>query len=163
MAIAALTKRSQVQRNTKSKSLSRKVSLICLTDFCCWMPFLICCALHTAEIMDMSPWYQIFSLNILPLNSVINPLLYSDLFTTIRSSIKNHKIFRFATKADPEDAPAVAPEAAPAAAPKDNSEASPEASRDADPEATPETAPEATPEATNESSSETDPEAAPDL
>eukprot|EP00116_Pleurobrachia_bachei_P005060 sb/3465322/ len=34
----------------KSKRLGRKVTLVCVTDFCCWLPFLICCALHTAEL-----------------------------------------------------------------------------------------------------------------
>eukprot|EP00116_Pleurobrachia_bachei_P000914 sb/3461176/ len=68
--IAILVRRSHIQSTrTSDNSLNCNVSLICLTDFCCWMPFLICCVLHTAEVVDMSPWYQIFSLNILPLNS----------------------------------------------------------------------------------------------
>eukprot|EP00116_Pleurobrachia_bachei_P001530 sb/3461792/ len=57
--------------------LNRKIMLVCVTDFCCWMPFLISCALHTAEVVDMSPWYQVFSLTILPINAFINPLLYN--------------------------------------------------------------------------------------
>eukprot|EP00116_Pleurobrachia_bachei_P017520 sb/3477782/ len=73
------------------------------------MPFLICCVLHTAEIMDMSPWYQIFSLNILPLNAILNPVLYSDLFTTVWNFIKKHQIVIFA----PEGAPEVAIEIVP--------------------------------------------------
>eukprot|EP00116_Pleurobrachia_bachei_P000015 sb/3460277/ len=83
VTIAVGTYKNSV-RATRKSSLGRKVTLICLTDFCCWMPFLICCALHTAEVVDMSPWYQVFSLNILPLNSFINPMLYSpsQLFTT---------------------------------------------------------------------------------
>eukprot|EP00116_Pleurobrachia_bachei_P002420 sb/3462682/ len=83
VAIGILTERSHVQGTQRSNALSRKVSMICITDFCCWMPFLICCVLHTAEVVDMSPWYQIFSLNILPLNSVLNPILYSNLLTKI--------------------------------------------------------------------------------
>eukprot|EP00116_Pleurobrachia_bachei_P005303 sb/3465565/ len=79
MIIAIYSKKTRVQNSNATSSLGRKVTLICFTDFCCWMPFLICCALHTAEMVDMSPWYQIFSLNILPLNSVLNPLLYSNI------------------------------------------------------------------------------------
>eukprot|EP00116_Pleurobrachia_bachei_P001773 sb/3462035/ len=163
MAIAILTKRSQVQRNTKFKSLSRKVSLICLTDFCCWMPFLICCVLHTAEIMDMSPWYQIFSLNILPLNSVLNPVLYSDVLTTIRNSIKNHKIFRFATKTDPEAAPTVAPEAAPDVTSEAAPTVAPEAAPTVAPEAAPTVAPESAPDVTSEAAPTAAPEATPEV
>ena len=74
-------------QRTKSR-LGRKVTLVCVTDFCCWLPFLICCALHTAEVVDMSPWYQVFSLNILPINSVLNPLLYSDILTKVLNILK---------------------------------------------------------------------------
>ena len=88
VAIAAIANKSQVQGSKRSNTLNRKVTLICVTDFCCWMPFLICCALHTAEVVDMSPWYQVFSLNILPLNSLLNPLLYSDLPTRFASYLK---------------------------------------------------------------------------
>eukprot|EP00116_Pleurobrachia_bachei_P001880 sb/3462142/ len=68
---------------SKNNRLGRKVTLVCVTDFCCWLPFLICCALHTAEVVDMSPYYQVFSLNILPINSVLNPVLYSDVLTKV--------------------------------------------------------------------------------
>eukprot|EP00116_Pleurobrachia_bachei_P002545 sb/3462807/ len=75
--IGALVTRNNVAEGSNLASkLNGKIMLICLTDFCCWMPFLICCALHTAEVVDMSPWYQV-SLTILSINSVINPLLYN--------------------------------------------------------------------------------------
>eukprot|EP00116_Pleurobrachia_bachei_P004040 sb/3464302/ len=79
--IGVIAGKSQIQSRNQRKAndLNIKVTLICITDFCCWMPFLICCILHTAEVLDMSPWYQVFSIIILPLNSVLNPLLYSDL------------------------------------------------------------------------------------
>eukprot|EP00116_Pleurobrachia_bachei_P011059 sb/3471321/ len=77
--IGVIAGKSQTQSKSKGNDLNIKVTLICITDFCCWMPFLICCILHTAEVLDMSPWYQVFSIIILPLNSVLNPLLYSDL------------------------------------------------------------------------------------
>eukprot|EP00116_Pleurobrachia_bachei_P001290 sb/3461552/ len=82
--IVVLSKKAADGANRHSNNrLGHKVTLLCLTDFCCWIPFLICCALHTAEVVDMSPWYQVFSLNILPINSVLNPLLYSDTPTKI--------------------------------------------------------------------------------
>eukprot|EP00116_Pleurobrachia_bachei_P004898 sb/3465160/ len=77
--IGVLVRRNEIEGINRRTNINWKVSLICVTDFCCWMPFLICCALHTAEVVDMSLWYQVFSLNILPLNSVLNPLLHSDL------------------------------------------------------------------------------------
>ena len=62
----------------RNQRLHRKVSIIILTDFLCWVPFIIICLLHTTEVVDASPWYALMSILILPINSVINPLLYDD-------------------------------------------------------------------------------------
>jgi hypothetical protein len=37
--------------------------------------------LHYLEVVDATPWYSVFSMIILPINSVINPLLYNDFIT----------------------------------------------------------------------------------
>ena len=34
--------------------------------------------MHTKEVLDASPWYALLSILILPINSVINPLLYDN-------------------------------------------------------------------------------------
>jgi hypothetical protein len=47
-----------------------------LTDFFCWAPFIVISALHYYLIVDASSWYATFSILILPINSVINPVLY---------------------------------------------------------------------------------------
>ena len=59
--------------------MNRKISIIITTDFLCWMPFILICVLHYLELLDATPWYSIFSMVILPINSVINPLLYNDI------------------------------------------------------------------------------------
>eukprot|EP00116_Pleurobrachia_bachei_P001580 sb/3461842/ len=82
--IGILVARSKLPEGSNLASkLNQKIMLVCATDFCCWVPFLICCALHTAEVVDMSPWYQVFSLAILPINAFINPLLYNIEFFTV--------------------------------------------------------------------------------
>eukprot|EP00116_Pleurobrachia_bachei_P001150 sb/3461412/ len=124
--IAVLVKRSHIESTRTSSSLSCNVSLICLTDFCCWMPFLICCVLHTAEVVDMSPWYQIFSLNILPLNSVLNPVLYSGVVTKILNYFKSAQNADGARDVAPKDAPRDAPDVPPEDAPKYSPRDSPE-------------------------------------
>ena len=58
--------------------MNRRITIIIATDFCCWIPFIIICALHSLEILDATPWYSLFSMVILPVNSVINPFLYDD-------------------------------------------------------------------------------------
>ena len=62
--------------------LQTKISVIIATDFLCWIPFIVVCLLHFFEIINATPWYPLFSVIILPLNSIINPLLYSDHITS---------------------------------------------------------------------------------
>ena len=62
----------------RNQKMNTKIAFIIFTDFCCWVPFIIICALHTLGVMDASPWYAMFSIVLLPINSVINPLLYNN-------------------------------------------------------------------------------------
>ena len=62
----------------RNQKMNKKIATIIFTDFCCWVPFIIICALHTLGVMDASPWYAMFSIVLLPINSVINPLLYDN-------------------------------------------------------------------------------------
>ena len=64
-----------VQQN---KKLQRKVFIIITTDFFCWVPFIMICALHSLKVLDATSWYASFAMTVLPLNSVINPLLYDN-------------------------------------------------------------------------------------
>eukprot|EP00116_Pleurobrachia_bachei_P003152 sb/3463414/ len=50
------------------------LAIHCLCFLACWVPFLVCCVLHTAEVVDMTEWYSTFSIAIMPLNSVLNPI-----------------------------------------------------------------------------------------
>ena len=67
------------QARQRTRRMNRKISIIITTDFLCWMPFILICVLHYLELLDATPWYSIFSMVILPINSVINPLLYNDI------------------------------------------------------------------------------------
>ena len=72
---------SQSIANTVRKRndrLQRKLSFIVLTDLLCWLPFIAISFLHTMLFIDASPWYALLSILILPVNSVINPLLYDN-------------------------------------------------------------------------------------
>ena len=72
-----LTIKSANRLNNDS-TINRKIALIIATDFICWFPFIILCFLHSLHVMDGTKWYSLFSIVILPINSVINPILYSD-------------------------------------------------------------------------------------
>jgi hypothetical protein len=67
-------------KNKKSRSRQRSLEIrilaIVVTDFLCWVPFIIICYLHNRDIVDASNWYQVLALVVLPINSLINPLIY---------------------------------------------------------------------------------------
>ena len=63
---------------------------------CCWLPLCIVAMLHLGEVIDASLWYPYFSIIILPINSVINPILYEPLILNYLISKPIH-ILRFGT------------------------------------------------------------------
>ena len=69
------------QINQRNRRMQRKISMIIATDFCCWIPFVLVCCLHSLSVLDATPWYSLFSIIALPINSVINPLLFDSTVT----------------------------------------------------------------------------------
>jgi hypothetical protein len=67
----------------KSSDFERKVSIIIVTDLIAWVPFIILCYLHFFNTYDVSSFYGIFSIVILPVNSVINPLIYDNTYSLL--------------------------------------------------------------------------------
>ena len=62
---------------TNNKGLQLKIAAIIFTDFLCWIPLTIVCFLHYGEVINAARWYPYFSIALLPINSVINPVLYN--------------------------------------------------------------------------------------
>jgi leucine-rich repeat-containing G protein-coupled receptor 8 len=86
-------------------ALQRKISLIIISDFFCWIPFILICTLHYNHAINATPYYSFFSIIVLPINSLINPLLYDDFFMRAarrafrgvgswRSSLSNGETYR---------------------------------------------------------------------
>ena len=63
-------------RLRENRAMQNRIILIIVTDFLCWVPFIIISGMHNLKYIDASNWYTPFALTVLPLNSVINPLLY---------------------------------------------------------------------------------------
>ena len=61
-------------------ALQRKISLIIISDFFCWTPFILICILHYTNKINATPYYSFFSIVVLPINSLINPILYDNFF-----------------------------------------------------------------------------------
>ena len=66
------------QHSQQFTKMNRKISIIITTDLLCWIPFIVICVLHSLELVDATPWYSLVSVIILPINSVINPLIYDN-------------------------------------------------------------------------------------
>ena len=64
------------ERQKNERAIQNKIMIIITTDFLCWVPFIIVSALHNLNSIDASNWYTSFAMTVLPLNSVINPLVY---------------------------------------------------------------------------------------
>ena len=72
--------------NDRTRKLQRKITVIVLTDFLCWVPFIVIGMLHFGGTIDATKYYGLCSIVVLPLNSVVNPMLYDgsivDVLTT---------------------------------------------------------------------------------
>ena len=80
-SLASSQNNSQIQK--RNKRMNQRIAVIIATDFLCWIPFIIICILHSLEVINATSWYSIFSMVILPINSVVNPLLYDDAVTKV--------------------------------------------------------------------------------
>eukprot|EP00116_Pleurobrachia_bachei_P001645 sb/3461907/ len=68
-----------VRMRKRNQALQTKIAMIIGTDFACWSPFIIVSILNACEVVDLSAWYGFLSIVFLPINGIINPLLYSSL------------------------------------------------------------------------------------
>ena len=72
------SERSGASQNQNNRAIQNRITAIIATDFLCWVPLSIICALHNLKVIDATDWYVNFTLVLLPINSVINPLLYDN-------------------------------------------------------------------------------------
>ena len=79
-SVSAASKRATAvkgeETDKRSRQLQRKITVVILTDFLCWVPFIITCLLHTTSTIDATNYYGFFSIIVLPVNSCINSLIY---------------------------------------------------------------------------------------
>ena len=66
------------ERVKENRKMYNKITVLVVTDFLCWVPFIFISALHNLGHIDATDWYVPFAMIVLPLNSVINPLIYDN-------------------------------------------------------------------------------------
>ena len=91
--------RDNPERLKEERAIQNKIILIIATDFICWVPLIIISALHNLQYIDATDWYVSFAIIVLPLNSVINPIVYDKKLVqlVVRTIGKLRDILRFAT------------------------------------------------------------------
>ena len=62
----------------RNARLQKKVSLIIASNLVSWAPFIMMSLLHAAKVINANPFYPYFSLLVLPINSVINPIISNE-------------------------------------------------------------------------------------
>ncbi|KAL5251859.1 hypothetical protein ACHWQZ_G014870 [Mnemiopsis leidyi] len=98
--------RNNQQITERNRRMNQRIAFIISTDFLCWVPFIVICMLHSLELIDATPWYGVFSMIVLPINSVFNPLLYDGTLTDVLAAslrfvstqVKNSVIFQTVNK-----------------------------------------------------------------
>ena len=69
---------ARVRRNSATQN---RITFLVATDFLCWVPFITISGMHNMHLIDATNWYVSFAMIVLPLNSVINPLIYDKTIT----------------------------------------------------------------------------------
>ena len=59
--------------------MQKKIYRLMATDFCCWIPITIMVFINFSGIPVSDIAYVISAIVLLPINSALNPILYSDI------------------------------------------------------------------------------------
>ncbi|XP_039269622.2 uncharacterized protein LOC120344178 [Styela clava] len=78
-------KKSKIRSTAdRSSSMQKKIIRLVASDFCCWMPLCIIALLNfTGAIKARAEIYAATAIIILPINSVLNPLMYSNIVDVV--------------------------------------------------------------------------------
>ena len=76
------------RRKKENAKMQRRISRIIISDFCCWIPVCILTFLDFSGFFMCDIVYDISASLLLPINSILNPFLYSPIFDKL---IKNFK------------------------------------------------------------------------
>ena len=78
--------------------MQKKIYRLVATDFCCWVPISIMAFVNFSGIFVSDTAYVISAIVLLPINSALNPILYSDVLDKILAKIGKFKIESSFTK-----------------------------------------------------------------
>ena len=72
---------SKKQADIQNQKMQRRIARLLVTDFCCWIPLSVIAYVKFATNVELPPdLYVVTIAFLLPVNSALNPLLYSSVF-----------------------------------------------------------------------------------
>ena len=75
-------------KDSRSTQLQTKITLMVATNVLSWVPFGVICLLHTLDKIDATRYYKLSSIVLLPINSCVNPIIYSNILIDMLYWIK---------------------------------------------------------------------------
>ncbi|XP_078493335.1 G-protein coupled receptor GRL101-like [Ciona intestinalis] len=80
--------KQQSMISKKNAAMQRKIIRLIITDFCCWVPISIMAFLSIGGYDIPSVVYSVSAIILLPINSALNPLLYSNFVDKVIDRMK---------------------------------------------------------------------------
>jgi len=69
---------SSLSQTAKARKIQRKITILILTDMCCWLPICVMSFLSIAGTALPPVLYAVSAITLLPVNSSLNPIIYTD-------------------------------------------------------------------------------------
>lgn len=82
---------SDTNRRMMSCHMQKRVTRLLITDFCCWVPICIMAYVFVFGYKIPMVVYPVCAIVLLPINSSLNPILYSSLLETVCKIIKGKR------------------------------------------------------------------------
>ena len=76
------------QASDRGRKMQRKITILILTDVACWLPICVMSFLSMGSIVIPSVLYAVSAIILLPINSSLNPVIYTDVIQKIVSFLR---------------------------------------------------------------------------
>lgn len=82
-----LNSANSTSTRNRGSTMQRKISALIITDLCCWLPICVMAFLTQRQTYVSGTTYAIAAIILLPINSSLNPMIYSGGFYQLRNVI----------------------------------------------------------------------------
>ena len=96
MTAKGSSNKTSTAKDSRSTQLQTKITLMVTSNVLSWVPFGVICLLHTLDKIDATRYYKVSSIILLPINSCVNPIIYSnilvDLFNWVKRKVRGQHV-----------------------------------------------------------------------